>query len=214
MKPHAILALIMVAIASIQPVCFASEEGKIMDHSILKTAVSMIAQDTDNDRKGVEWDGAAMKIVDDPLDNSELFDGRGGEYGYTRRRTLVANMVYSVDDTGLLTDRAIISDSDSVFAAQTDTRCLSITRLNCDWSEIESTHSAAVADGMAVDWTYNCPYPFIGEKTMIETGNGAFMAGICAYISKADGIYRYSYAGLGIFADILTEARMMLGRIS
>ena len=80
-----------------------TEGTEVMDMENRQMFMEMIGQDTPNDRKSLSWDGTALTVVDDPLDDASLLDGRGGEYAAARLRTPLLRVIVR-EESGLLRD--------------------------------------------------------------------------------------------------------------
>lgn len=184
-----------------------------MEKTILLRSIAVMSQDANNDNKGIFWDGKEIAIVDDPLDNDTLYDGRGGEYAYTRLKTNVAGTVYSVDRKGLLNCENVLKDDAEIFESRTEDRYLRISKVHESIADIKSKHDQDVQNGLALDMVYTAKYPLICEITLMQPDDDTIMAGMNIWVNKVNDVLCYSYSGFGIIEDIITEARMMVDRI-
>ena len=169
--------------------------------------IEMMEQDTPNDRKSLYWDGEAMTVIDDELDDNTLLDGRGGEYMVSRIVTPFGR-IYSIDSENLLSEEVILQNDEDGFLSETEHRYVFVCRLPQAFADLKAQFESDAAEKKILPITLSLKKEGLCAKSMVTTPGGRTMAGLIVITENEDGTATvYQYAGLGNFSDIEVEAK-------
>lgn len=167
--------------------------------------MEMIGQDTPNDRKSLSWDGTALTVVDDPLDDASLLDGRGGEYAAARLRTPLLRVIVR-EESGLLRDGSILQNDETAFWSETEERLFCAVCLPDSWEDTGAAQASRLEAGEAAP-AKNAIEGALCEEGFVQTQANGVMIGVTVYVqTQTHGVVRLVYAGKGNLSDIREEA--------
>ena len=185
-----------------------NEKEETMDMELLD-AVKAIGNDVPNDLKSLVWNGESFAEVEDELDNSDILDGRSGEYAYNRFKAEMMT-VYCVDREKLLTADHVVQNDGLCFSAQAENRFVRISRSEQTYELLQTAHLERIQAGEIIEESFEW-LNGLCEKTILTAPDGRKMAGVRFIVPAEDGsAVCFEYGGIGNYSDILTEAEMMV----
>lgn len=183
-------------------------DARIAQNSVLK----FISKDKLYDRKSVVWDGNGAQVVYDELDSRSVLDGRYGPFEAVRLETALGAALMGIktnNNDGLFSADTIPEvDDSSEYRLEISNRYLSLKKSDGSGYTTQAEALSADTGLMELDGTaFKSETEYRLFTGIIGTESGSDMIGFRLLSKGSDGsIYCLTYAGLGNYSDIKTEA--------